>query len=105
MFEASLDPFGYPEVEQSHQYQSDVTAISNFSLHPTHRDPPPGGTSWAVWRAYLLNLGPLVCAFLGACMVLGQVAYVASQYWLATVAYRPLASQQRPLYAFGVQCF
>ena len=55
-----------------------------------------GDTSWKVWSAYLQSLGPLVCIFLGACMILGQVAYVVAQYWLATIAYQPLASQQRP---------
>ena len=38
----------------------------------------------------------LVCIFLGACMILGQVAYVVAQYWLATIPYQPPASQQRP---------
>ena len=72
-----------------------VTPLLFNSYHFRHN---AGGTSWKVWQSYMASLGWLVCALLAVCMVMGQVCYVAAQYWLATWAFRSPTSQRRPLW-------
>jgi len=48
-----------------------------------------------VWLGYMANLGWPTVAILAACMVVGQICFVAAQYTLAKWSYTSLAEQQK----------
>jgi len=41
-----------------------------------------------VYRDYCRYIGAATCSFILAALLLGQAAYIGSEYWLATWAYR-----------------
>lgn len=47
-----------------------------------------GSVGWEVYRDYCRYIGSATCSFILAALLLGQAAYIGSEYWLATWAYR-----------------
>ena len=50
--------------------------------------PCAGGVGWAVFRSYARYTGVANCIFILLAFFLGQAAYLGSEYWLITWAYR-----------------
>lgn len=55
-----------------------------------------GAIGWGVYGNYCAYVGVGTCLVILASMVVGQAAYLGSEYWLMTWAYRPAAQQARP---------
>ena len=47
-----------------------------------------GGVGWTVYADYCKHIGVATCIFLLLALLVGQAAYLGSEYWLATWAYR-----------------
>ncbi|BDA43779.1 probable cystic fibrosis transmembrane conductance regulator [Coccomyxa sp. Obi] len=67
-------------------------------------DRATGSVGWQVYADYGRYIGWVTCAFILASLLLGQAAYIGSEYWLATWAYRPAADQADPkwLYVYAI---
>ena len=47
-----------------------------------------GGVGWGVFGSYAKYTGVLNCSFILLAFFVGQAAYLGSEYWLITWAYR-----------------
>ena len=47
-----------------------------------------GGVGWGVFGSYAKYTGVANCIFILLAFILGQAAYLGSEYWLITWAYR-----------------